>query len=125
MPNYSYLPYDALWEFEASGDAGKKEADFVNDSDGLGIVAKSLYVENVAQLGTITVELSFNGQDIGRIITLPPGARRNYEVQDRVRIWKIRASCTVIGGQLAVGATPGEWTDEEWNAYLTEMGVRL
>ena len=122
MPNYSYLPYDVLWEFEAVGDAGKKEINFV---DQLGIVAKSLYVENVNQLGTITVELSFNGQDIGRTITLPPGARRNYEVQDRVRIWKIRASCTVVGGQLAVGATPGEWSDEEWAAYLTEMGVSL
>lgn len=125
MPEYSYLPFDDLLTFEEVGDAGKKEIDFVRGDDALGIVAKSLYIENVAQLGTITVELSSDGSTIGRRILLGPGQSRNYGIEDRVRIWKVKASCTVIGGQLAIGATPGEWTDDEWNAYLIKMGVIL
>lgn len=123
MVQYSHLPYDKVVQFDQEGEAGKWEIDFVKDPDGLGIVAKSLYIENTALAGTITVELSADGQNNGRTVTLEPGARRSYDIPDCVRIWKVSAYASVAGAELSIGATPGEWTDDEWEEYLAKMGA--
>lgn len=123
MREYSSLPFDKVVTFTVAGKTGLWDIDLVRGEDGLGIPAKSLYIGNIGQLGTITVELSPDGYNPGRTIVLGPGASRNYEIADRIRVWSVKAYCSVIGGTFAIGATPGEWTEEEWLAYCTKVGA--
>jgi len=126
MADYATLPYERLVTFTIAGSAGRRTFDLVRDEEmGLGVPAKSVHIENAGAAGTITVGLSADGISFGRTIVLGPGSSRSYELDDHVRVMAVSAWSSIVGGQLVIGATPGEWTQDELNEYLARIGLAV
>jgi hypothetical protein len=94
---------------------------------GFGVPAKSLFIENRAGgagINVIYYQTSDDGVNFSNVVSLLPDQFRAYSTSDgmviiSMLVWASNANCRV-----AIDATPGLWTTEEYRDYVPKSIIQ-
>jgi len=104
--------------FDAAGKAGRIYLNLENDSEqALGVPAKGLSVSVLSLLGTVTMGISFDGLNYGRIVKIVGDSSFGFDYWDNTCASMIYLEADAAAIEIEVLASAGRWEEGELEAY--------